>query len=59
MTALRTGILPDFDTFGGSMIPVQENMAKLTTEDLEAIAAYLKSLPPKPNRWKIVKAKDP
>jgi mono/diheme cytochrome c family protein len=59
VSALRTGILPDFDTFGGSMIPVQENMAKLTTEDLEAIAAYLKSLPPKPSRWKIVKTKDP
>jgi hypothetical protein len=59
VSALKTGILPDFDTFGGSMIAVQENMAKLTADDLEAIAAYLKSLPPKPSRWKIVKAKDP
>lgn len=50
--ALKTGILPDFDTFGGSMIQVQENMAKLTDEDREAIAAYLKSLPPRPSRWK-------
>jgi hypothetical protein len=41
------------------MIPVQENMAKLTADDLEAIAAYLKSLPQKPSRWKIVKTKDP
>ena len=50
--ALKTGLLPDFDTFGGVMTSVQENMAKLTAEDREAIAAYLKSLPPKPSRWK-------
>ena len=30
---------------GGSMAKVQENMAKLTPEDREAIAAYLKSIP--------------
>ena len=52
VSALKIGILPDYETFGGSMIPVQENMAKLTTSDLEAIAAYLKTLPPKPSRWK-------
>ena len=51
-SALQTGILPDFETFGGSMIAVQENMAQLTPEDRLAIAAYLKSLPPKPSRWK-------
>ena len=50
--ALKTGILPDFDTFGGAMIGVQENMTRLTPEDLKAIAAYLKSLPPRPSRWK-------
>jgi mono/diheme cytochrome c family protein len=50
--ALELGLLPNFDTFGGLMTPVQENMAKLTAEDREAIAAYLKSLPPKPSRWK-------
>ncbi len=50
--ALKTGILPDFDTFGGTMIPVQENMARLTDADRQAIADYLKSLPPKPSRWK-------
>ena len=49
--ALKTGLLPDFDTFGGTMIPVQENMAQLTAEDRAAIAAYLKSLAPKPSRW--------
>jgi mono/diheme cytochrome c family protein len=51
-TALETGLLPEFETFGGAMIPVQENMAQLTAEDRAAIAAYLKSLPPKPSRWK-------
>lgn len=47
--ALRTGLLPDFESFGGSMIAVQENMAELSAEDHEAIAAYLLSLPPKPD----------
>jgi len=50
--ALETGLLPDFETFGGVMTEVQENMAKLTAEDREAIAAYLKSLPPRPSWWK-------
>jgi mono/diheme cytochrome c family protein len=51
-STLKTGILPDFETFGGAMIAVQENMAELTAEDRAAIAAYLKSLPPKPGRKK-------
>lgn len=42
---LETGFTPDFDSVGGSMVSVQENMAKLTKEDREAIAAYLKSIP--------------
>jgi mono/diheme cytochrome c family protein len=46
---LETGNLPDFDVVGGMMVPVQENMAKLEPEDRKAIAAYLKSLPPRPN----------
>lgn len=51
-TALKIGILPDYDTFGGSMIEVQENMAHLTDDDRRAIGAYLLSLPPKPSPWK-------
>jgi mono/diheme cytochrome c family protein len=47
--ALRTGILPGFETFGGAMVDVQQNMAKLSEQDREAIALYLKSLPPLPN----------
>jgi mono/diheme cytochrome c family protein len=44
--ALETGFTPDGDVIGGSMAKVQENMAKLTPGDREAIAAYLKSVPP-------------
>ncbi len=51
-SALKTGFLPEYETFGGTMILVQESMAKLTGGDLAAIAAYLKSLPPKPSRWR-------
>ncbi len=48
--ALETGFMPDGDVMGGSMTAVQENMAKLTAEDRQAIAAYLKSIPPLDNR---------
>ena len=44
--ALQSGFTPEFDSFGGSMVSVQKNMAKLTDEDLNAIAAYLKAVPP-------------
>lgn len=50
--ALKTGLLPEFENFGGSMIAVQENMAKLSDEDLDAIAAYLKYIPAKASRKK-------
>jgi mono/diheme cytochrome c family protein len=46
---LETGNTPDFDVIGEAMVPVQENMAKLTSEDRNAIAAFLKSLPPRPD----------
>ena len=42
---LETGFTPDFDTVGGSMVAVQENMAMLSNEDREAISAYLKAVP--------------
>jgi len=42
---LESGFTPDFDSVGGSMVDVQENMAKLPAEDREAIAAYLKAIP--------------
>ena len=42
---LESGFTPDFDTVGGTMVAVQENMAKLTAADRQAIAAYLKAIP--------------
>ena len=45
----KFGFTPDFDTLGGSMAAVQENLSRLPDEDLEAIAAYLKAVPPLPN----------
>jgi len=42
---LESGFTPDFDTVGGSMVKVQKNMAKLTADDREAIAAYLLAIP--------------
>lgn len=43
---LESGFTPDFDTVGGTMVAVQENMARLTAADRKAIAAYLKAVPP-------------
>lgn len=48
---LETGFTPDFDSVGGSMVEVQKNMAELTSEDREAIAAYLKAIPAHPNGY--------
>ena len=46
---LETGNTPDFDVIGENMAQVQENMAKLTAEDRKAIAAFIKSLPGRPD----------
>lgn len=42
---LESGFTPDYDAVGGTMVEVQENMARLRAEDREAIAAYLKAIP--------------
>ncbi|MDJ0793765.1 MAG: cytochrome c [Woeseiaceae bacterium] len=42
---LQSGFTPEFDSVGGAMVAVQENMAKLPEEDWQAIAAYLKFTP--------------
>ncbi len=42
---LETGFTPDFDSAGGEMVEVIQNMAKLAPEDRAAIAAYIKALP--------------
>ena len=41
----ESGFTPDFDSVGGNMVAVQENLAKLDPRDREAIAAYLKAVP--------------
>jgi mono/diheme cytochrome c family protein len=43
----QTGFTPDYDSVGGSMVEVQKNLAHLSQQDLEAIAAYLKAVPSK------------
>jgi len=42
---LESGFTPDFDTVGGPMVAVQENVSQLPKSDLEAIALYLKFVP--------------
>ena len=48
VTALQTGVRPD----GRELAPIMpwQSFAKLTKEDAQAIAAYLKSLPPVKNK---------
>lgn len=43
---LTTGFTPEYDSVGGHMVHVVENMAKLPEEDRRAIAAYLLALRP-------------
>lgn len=43
--SLESGFTPSFDTFGSSMVDVQENMAELSADDRNAIAAYIKAIP--------------
>lgn len=42
---LTTGFTPDFDTVGGEMVEVVDNIAQLPEEDVRAIVAYLKAVP--------------
>jgi mono/diheme cytochrome c family protein len=42
---LTTGFTPEFDTAGGSMAEVVENLAKLPRSDVDAIVAYLRRVP--------------
>ena len=48
---LESGFTPEFDSVGGSMVSVQQNMARLPAEDRQAIAAYLKAIPGHPNGY--------
>jgi mono/diheme cytochrome c family protein len=51
VTFFKDGFTPDFDSPGGAMALVQQNMARLPAEDQAAIAAYLKAIPPLPNGY--------
>ena len=42
---LTSGFTPEFDSVGGHMAHVVENMAKLPDSDRQAVAAYLKIVP--------------
>lgn len=44
---LESGFTPDYDSVGSTMADVVTNTAKLSAEDRAAVAAYLKSLPPR------------
>ncbi len=48
---LESGFTPEFDSVGGAMVSVQKNMARLSKEDRDAIAAYLLAVQPKPNGY--------
>lgn len=44
--AMESGFTPDFDSLGGSMTDVVTNLSHLSAADREAIALYLKTIPP-------------
>ncbi len=43
----ESGFTPSFDTVGGSMVSVQDNLSRLEASDREAVAAYVHALPPR------------
>lgn len=49
--AFESGFTPEYDTLGGSMTSVQDNLSRLPAADREAIAAYLLALPERPNAY--------
>jgi len=51
VTFIKDGTTPEFDFVGGSMASVVRNLAQLEDADRQAIAAYLKAIPPHPNGY--------
>ena len=51
VTFIKDGTTPEFDFVGGSMASVVKNLAQLEDADRQAIAAYLKAVPPHPNGY--------
>lgn len=50
VAALETGMMPTGDVFGSVMGAVQVNLARLPKEDIAAITAYLRTVPPLPGK---------
>ena len=48
VTYLTTGFTPEFDSVGGHMVHVVENMARLPESDRQAVAEYLLAVPSAP-----------
>ncbi len=48
MAYFATGLTPEYDSAGGQMAKVVENLAKLPQEDRAALVAYLRLVPPIP-----------
>ena len=53
---LTSGFTPDYDSVGSSMAQVVKNTARLPASDREAIAEYLRSLPPVASAPRVKKA---
>ncbi len=47
---LESGFTPEYDAVGSSMADVIKNTGRLSPAEREAMAAYLKSLPPRPGK---------
>ncbi len=47
---LADGMTPDADRVGGGMVEVVRNTSQLTAADRDAMATYIKSLPPVESR---------
>ena len=45
MQYLTTGFTPDYDSVGGHMAHVVENMARLPESDRQAVAEYILAVP--------------
>ena len=52
----KTGFLPDFDVIGSDMAEVQRNLAKLTADDQNAMAEFMKTLPAISSEYKATQA---
>ena len=52
----KTGFLPDFDVVGSDMAEVQRNLGRLTADDQNAMAEFMKTLPAISSEYKATKA---